>query len=698
MFSIVIHSYLPKPFILFILLLFFSGSGQSSASSASNTSQEELPDTVTVSKRHFSDLNSLDDFQLSPYTGYTRAHWLEITERIISGVLPYFNEETGTLDVPAVPKEFAYEKLRVKNSTVLSKRALERIMVAVIIYSKATGKDFITGYHGSITAPFMNEILRGTDPESPGYWGEPQPFDQVGSIFAMGAYINPARFWDPLTKQQKKNLLIYWQKQAYNKTYNNNHHYFHMTPVALLEQNGMDGNREHLIKMSERLMGWYRGDGWFIDGGNQGFDQYNLWGFQLYNHVLYKFDSTWKARFGETIRKTTARFLETYIYLYGRDGGPIPWGRSLSYRFAGNSAVSWATINGLCTLPPGQARRILSGSLKYFWEHGCLGENGLLNIGYWGSNTSMAEKYLAPGDPYWAAHGLACLLIPETDPFWTDIEMPMPADGAGGRLTVPGAQFSLRVSPIDGESRLFPVGQPFAHKRNKWQVGAKYDQHAYSSYLGFCVSGADSLEIGAGRTGYSYDGEKWFYRERAQAIQVGSEHLISIYKLQPKAEERKEFSSFTADEITTHTLVGDDGEIHIFWHNYPDPIYLHLGGYGISVPPNERLKEEKKAGSLLIGGGEYYSLLQPIKSPNGKSESNVLIPGEGWNHTHLFGGKGAYPYWRSKTAVPPHVPLIFFVNGTRTRLIKPVETNVQSLSGILRIQFEGKWFTINVPH
>ncbi|MGI8636343.1 MAG: DUF2264 domain-containing protein, partial [Segetibacter sp.] len=220
------------------------------------------------------------------------------------------------------------------------------------------------GYNASISAPFINGIIKGTDPADPDFWDDPLPNDQVGAVLAMAMYIEPSRWWDPLTEKQKTNLLNYFKKQVYVSTYDNNHYYFHMIPLALLEHNGYDANRPHLTKMFERLMGWYRGDGWFIDGNNRGFDYYNLWGFQLFNEVLYKFDPVWRKQFGERIKETTVKFLETYPYLFGRDGGPIPWGRSLSYRFAGNAAIAWAVINGISTLPPGEARRIASGSLK----------------------------------------------------------------------------------------------------------------------------------------------------------------------------------------------------------------------------------------------------------------------------------------------------------------------------------------------
>jgi len=78
------------------------------------------------------------DHQLSPNTGYTRAHWLYITERIIAGVLPYFDPESGLPILPDNPDEPAYADLRFNDTDITYKRALERIMTAVIIYCKAT--------------------------------------------------------------------------------------------------------------------------------------------------------------------------------------------------------------------------------------------------------------------------------------------------------------------------------------------------------------------------------------------------------------------------------------------------------------------------------------------------------------------------------------------------------------------------------
>ena len=635
-------------------------------------------------------LKATDDFQLSPYTGYTRAHWIEITEQIVAGALSYVHPQTGVFNLPETKGGYLQYQ---DTPSEAQQRIMERIMIGAIIYTAATGKDEVPGYKGSISKPFLNAIIRGTDPASDGYWGEPKANDQIGVSFAWGVYVCPERFWNPLTEQQKQNLLVYLQKQSKNRTYSNNHYYFHMFATALLETHGYESNREHHTRMFERLMGWYRGDGWFIDGGNRGFDYYNMWGFQLFNQMLYRYDPVWREKFGEEIQRTSSLFLETFQYLFGRDGAPIPWGRSLSYRFANMAPIGWAVINGNNSLPPGMARRIASGNMKYFWENGCLGENRLLNMGFRGMNLSVPERYLIPGDPYFALHGLACLLIPEDHPFWTEKEGAMPADAAGGKMVVAGAEMVLHVSPIDGDARMYPVGQP--RDLTIWQSPIKYCQHAYSSTIGFCLPGEDGEDTGAGRTGYSYNGINWQYRLQPRPLLIDSDHIASIYKL--KAVGAGDGTSdFRRDEMITHTLIGNDGELHIFWHNYPDPVFLSLSGYGISIPKADDLQKTENDAGILIQGGDYYSILQPVETPAGNATAIVLHPREGWEHTHLFGGLGVYPSWQSAAGVPPHTPVVIYVNGTKNRIPVKGMINVEKQSGRLLITFEGKKHEIKV--
>src|SRR5690606_27992584 len=122
---------------------------------------------------------------------------------------------------------------------------------------------------------------------------------------------------------------------------------------------------------------------------NRGFDHYNLWGFHLYTEFLYRYDEPFRERFGDRVAHATQEMFAWFPYLFGRDGGPIPWGRSTTYRFATNSPVAWAVLNDHCPLPMGQVRRISSGALKYFWDHGAMDDRGILNVGFRGSNVTV---------------------------------------------------------------------------------------------------------------------------------------------------------------------------------------------------------------------------------------------------------------------------------------------------------------------
>ncbi len=630
---------------------------------------------------------------LSPYTGYTRQHWLEITERLLAGVLPHFTPD-GTPRLPAPAGETAFNSGSMPASVVpVDKQAFERIMMLSVIYSGATGRDTVPGYNGSITEPFRRGMMQALDPQSPHYWGPPANAEHAGSIFALGAMLSPKYFWDAFTPAQRTLVLNYLEQLSAGRSYDNNHYLFHLTPTPLLEANGRDGRRAPHTAMLERLYGMYRGDGWFIDGSNLSFDKYNAWGFHLYDQVVYRFDAPWRKQFGPRIEDSTRRFLDTYAYTIGRDGGPVPWGRSLSYRFAELAALGWASWNGTNPLPPGEARRLASGVLRYFWEHGAQDPDGLLQVGFRGTNAAVAEFYNGPGTSYWAAHGLIALMIPATDPFWTATEQPMPADTGAHTIVIEGAQMVARTLP-DGEARVYPAGQPFSRAHDHWQRGVKYQQHAYSSALGWCTLG-EGTDLGAGRTGASVDGKAWQYRDHARVLSIAPDHLASAWGLdvslsyQPAVDDRYEF--------VTHTLLGTTGELHIFWHRSPQPLYLHLGGYGIGSPDVASIQTRQDANHIELQTPEYRSVLRVYEAPAGALTHEVLTPREGWKQAHLFDLAGTFPLWRSAAPVPANTPVILYVDGGRNRPVAEPDVRIEHAPGKLTVHLDGKTQVISVP-
>ncbi len=669
-----------------------------SASSLSAESKR-IPSALHIQHRRNSGSQALkasEDRALSPFTGYARTHWIEIAEKLIAGILPYFSPTSGMPELSGVPGETGH--FRNFSDHDQQRTAFDRSIYLVAYYTAGTGLDSVPGFTGSITEPYLKEIIRGTDPTSRGYWGKHPDYSDFGTGIAMAAQISPRFLWEPLGSREKRNLLAYLKDLAYTSSYDCNHWYFHMVPVPLLEQNGEASNRIYLTERYERLFAWYRGDGWFFDGENRSFDLYNAWGFQLYNAFFAHIDPNWKAQFGERIRKVSHEFFSMYPYLFGRDGGPVAWGRSTSYRFAILGPIGWSFLTGDCPLRPGQARRLASGALKFFWERGALSDNGLLEPGFLGPNSVVAEAYLNRGSPYWAAHGLSCLLLPQEHSFWTDTESPAPADGEGGSKALPSAQMLVKVSPHDGEVRLFPVGQPESHL-GMWQRDIKYCQHGYSSYLGWCATGEDGQDLGAGRTGYSLDGERWSWRTRPMMMQIDSEHLVSQEVMsipEPRFIAKGNRDAF--GEITTHTLIGSHGEVHVFWHNSPTPHFLYLGGYGISVPHDSAMTSESGNDSLVIHAAENHSMMQVLDAPEGLLAADIIEPRLGWLHSHSFGGKGAFPHWRSKAPVPANTPVAVYVHGARVREMIAPEFATQREEGTLNITLDGKAFTVKLPY
>ena len=623
------------------------------------------------------------DKEISPYTGYTREHWIEISGRIIAGFLPYFDNDTGMPDFRGADAEsghFQYTPGFIGES----RNAFGRTMILASMYSAATGKNTAPGYDGPINGPYLKGIIRGTDPLDPAYWGPTGPFGAFGNQIAQAIMYCPQFYWDPLTSEQKKRLADWFAALVRGVGYECNCWYFNTAAVPVLERYGYPYDHDYITEQMSRLLSWYSGSGFFIDGGNRAYDYYNFWGFQMFNLYHYRYTDPWRVKFGKQIRESTAAFMENFPYFFGSDGSPVPFGRSLTYRVAAVSPLGYAEAAGLGTLPPGVERRIASGCLKFFWERGMLSENGLVQPGWLGANAVVAEDYTHRGAPYWIAVGFSPLLLPESHPFWTVKELPMPADVADEVKVVPGAQMVFKTNSRRGETRLYPVGSP-RHNRVSWQTGVKYYQHAYSSVLGWAALGENGPELAAGRSGVSLDGKNWSYRVQPAPIFLGSRHNADYYMA--------DLGQAGYARLVTQTLIGADGEVHCVYHTYPKPLYMRVAGYGITVQhgskSTESLSREKQ--TLTLDAEPFESVLRILNAPAGKLETVSLSPRSGWNHSHLLGGTAAFPQWTSSEPVPPKTVVIFYTDAAQDEKIELPELSVlkDRLEEGLWVRFEG---------
>jgi hypothetical protein len=169
-------------------------------------------------------------------------------------------------------------------------------------------------------------------------------------------------------------------------------------------------------------------------------------------------------------------------------GAAIPFGRSLTYRFA--LAGFWAAIAfAEVSLPaPLNDWGVIKGLLlRHFrwWstKHDMFNCDGTLTIGFAYPNMYLSEDYNSPQSPYWAMKSFLALGLPPSHPFWTAQEKPLPSSKSDPVVTVKPPLHILCNQP--NHHFLLSTGQfcPWPLKATE----AKYGKYAYSSHFGFSV-------------------------------------------------------------------------------------------------------------------------------------------------------------------------------------------------------------------
>src|SRR5439155_2374868 len=138
-------------------------------------------------------------------------------------------------------------------------------------------------------------------------------------------------------------------------------------------------------------------------------------------------------------------FAHDFAHWFSEDGSALPFGRSLTYRFAQGAfwgALAFADVEAL---PWAVVKGLYLRHLRWWMRQPIFSETGLLTIGYTYPNLLMAESYNSPGSPYWALKIFLPLALPEEHPFWRAEEAPLPPRRAV--RTVPGAKLILTTDP-----------------------------------------------------------------------------------------------------------------------------------------------------------------------------------------------------------------------------------------------------------
>lgn len=371
---------------------------------------------------------------------------------------------------------------------------------------------------------YIAAIKQGTDPQSAGYWGEAGPYDQ--RLVEMAAYgLGLALLQDKLTalfSERELMNLHAWLNQITDATMpDSNWNYFAIMVQLGFKRAGLPYDQQAIDRRFAMMDAYYLGEGWYSDGPGRPKDYYISMAFHFYG-LIYATLSGDEAR-AKVLRQRSRLFAEDFIYMSAADGASVPFGRSLTYRFAMVAFWSAVAFSGLEVFTPGIVKGIILRHLRWWQQQPITDRDGILTLGFAYPNLAMCEDYNSPGSPYWALKTYLILALPESHPFWQADEQPLPA--LAEKRVIPHAQ---QILIHTDHVTLLTAGQ--LELNNYVNTEAKYTKFAYSSRFGFTIergrfglkhAACDSMLLLA-------DGDNYFRgRRECETVRVDENYIFS---------------------------------------------------------------------------------------------------------------------------------------------------------------------------
>ena len=416
---------------------------------------------------------------------------------------------------------------------------------------------------------YRRGLAAGSDPENPEYWGDCKDYDQCFvemAAIACGLLNAPEKLWDPLSDAEKQNLARWLDQINHHQIPECNWQFFMILVNLALKKCGMPYDPENMARGLARIDSYYSGDGWSTDGASPQKDYYIPWAIQYYGVLYAKFAADTDPERAALYRSRAELFARQFIYWFDENGAALPYGRSLTYRFAQNcfwAACVWA---GLEPFPLGVMKGLIVRNFNWWLDQKMFDRDGILTIGYCYPQMYMAERYNAPGSPYWGMKSFILLALPDSHPFWSAEAEPMPALDA----LKPMPHANMLVARTKGRVTAYAAGVNEGHGHG--QFPEKYAKFAYDTRFGFCASRSREVIYQAApdsMLAFVID-DNVFVRKVSLSHEIRADRVVS------------KWSPFPGITVTTTVLPTADGHIrrHEIESAYPCEAY----DCGFAVP------------------------------------------------------------------------------------------------------------------
>ena len=369
------------------------------------------------------------DWEASPYTGWTRAHYEAVFGRLCAGFVAHRTDGGARV---MLPNPGGWAEIE----------GVSRMMLAIGAWLSSPENPEVIEVDGQEIdlATLMRQTLVAlSDPESDERWPALRSGYFQGNVEA--AYVaelivqTEARVWWRMPNEEREQVmdwLVAGDPEA--EPYDNNWNLFPVMRNLARLRYGYPVDVAATDAYLDRIERDYVGDGWYGDGTTRNVDWYNS--FVLQPELLF-----WAMYEGDRDRERAERIvtrLRAYLhhlpYLFDAQGRGVAFGRSLSYRTAILAPLALALQADVSPLAAGQARRLVSGNLSYHMRgdpsstDAMIRDDDVVSIGYLGERPSIRDPYISSGSPYFAARVLQVLALPRDHEFWTAREAPLPAE------------------------------------------------------------------------------------------------------------------------------------------------------------------------------------------------------------------------------------------------------------------------------
>lgn len=475
---------------------------------------------------------------------------------------------------------------------------------------------------------YRSAMVNGSDPQHAAYWGDIAEFDQrvvEMAAFGVGLALMKGRLLSQFNSPQQQNLIAWLQQSATAIIPNNNWNYFPIMVQMGFKQAGLPYDATLIAAQFDKMEAYYLGGGWYADGPGRPRDYYISMAFHYYGLLYAALMADVDPQRAQCLRERARCFAEDFIYLFAADGSAVPFGRSLTYRFAEAAFWSAVAFAELDVFDMGTVKGLILRHLRWWLAQPIFDRDGVLSVGYAYPNLAMAEDYNAPGSPYWACKLFLVLALPAQHAFWQATERPLPR--LARQRSIPQAA-QILVHDAEAE-HVYMLTSGQLELNNYVNTEAKYTKFAYSNLFGFTIErGRYALNHAAGDSMLLLAEQDGYYRGRREcsAVATHADYIVSHWR--------------PWHDVAITTWLVACGDWHLRVHHINSARTLHSAEGGFAVPYRRTTPCHCADGISSIDDVDGFSTLHDLGPLGHRTATTVITPP---NSNILFAETAAIP-------------------------------------------------------